>query len=84
MNNCPIFLFYISPFFRGEVTSLFRVNESYIPYIGYVYDRMHIGFSYDIVNPYLINYSNINRSLELSVGFQLSDKSSIRKAIPWY
>ncbi|MEI8110870.1 MAG: PorP/SprF family type IX secretion system membrane protein [Chitinophagia bacterium] len=67
-----------------RIGSSFRVNESYIPYIGYVYDRMHIGFSYDIVNPYLINYSNINRSLELSVGFQLSDKSSIRKAIPWY
>ena len=69
-------------FFR--IGSSFRVNESFIPYIGYVYDKMHIGFSYDIVNPYLINYSKNNRSLELSVGFQLSDKSNIRKAIPWY
>jgi len=62
----------------------FRINESFIPYIGYTYDQLQIGISYDIVNPYLVNYNAANRSLELSLVFQLADKESIRKLIPWY
>jgi type IX secretion system PorP/SprF family membrane protein len=64
--------------------SSFRVNESFIPYIGYTYDQLQIGISYDIVNAYLVNYNAANRSLELSIVFQLDDKAGIRKLIPWY
>jgi len=27
MNNCPIFLFYISPFFRGEVNKVMHYRK---------------------------------------------------------
>jgi type IX secretion system PorP/SprF family membrane protein len=56
-----------------EIGSFFRLNESFIPYLGYSYDSFQIGLSYDIVKPSLTVNNFNNQSFEISLLFHFHE-----------
>lgn len=68
-------VFYIGLFYRHK--------DAVYPYIGYLFNDLQIGLSYDI-NTTGIQVSNRrNRSFELSIKYHFFDPNVIRRAMPW-
>jgi type IX secretion system PorP/SprF family membrane protein len=62
----------------------YRVNESIIPYVGFNYNNLQLGLSYDVVTSGLNLSKTSNRSIEISAILTFKDKSEYRKFVPWY
>ena len=68
-------VFYLGLFYRHK--------DAVYPYIGYLFNDLQVGLSYD-VNTTGIQVSNRrNRSFELSIKYHFFDPNVIRKAMPW-
>ena len=62
----------------------YRVNDAFIPYVGYRLNDMQLGLTYDVTTSSLNLSGTRNRSIELSFQYIIPDKSSQKKFVPWY
>lgn len=68
-------VFYVGLFYRHK--------DAIYPYVGYLFNDLQIGLSYDI-NTTGIQVSNRrNRSFEISIRYHFFDPNVVRKAMPW-
>lgn len=61
-----------------------RNKDAIIPYMGYTYNNMQLGISYDINTSGLSTSGSRNRSFEISMIYHFVDKSEFRNLVPWY
>jgi hypothetical protein len=61
-----------------------RNKDAIIPYMGYTYNNMQVGISYDVNISGLSTSSSRNRSFEISMIYHFIDKSEYRNLVPWY
>ncbi len=68
-------VFYLGLFYRSK--------DAIYPYIGYLFNDLQIGISYDLNTSGIQDSSRRNRSFELSVKYHFFDPNVARKAMPW-
>ena len=61
-----------------------RNKDAIIPYMGYIYNNMQLGISYDINTSGLSASGSRNRSFEISMIYHFVDKSAYKNLVPWY
>jgi len=62
----------------------YRNKDAVYPYLGYIYNDIQIGMSYDL-NTSNIQVSNKrNRSFELSIIYHFFDPNEVRRVMPWH
>jgi type IX secretion system PorP/SprF family membrane protein len=62
----------------------YRFNDAVIPYLGYHYAGLQLGFSYDYTTSGLKTGSQSRNGFELSMVYTSQDQSERRRLIPWY
>ena len=68
-------VFYLGLFYRHK--------DAIFPYIGYLFNDLQIGLSYDINTTGIQVNNRRNRSFELSIKYHFFDPNVVRKAMPW-
>jgi type IX secretion system PorP/SprF family membrane protein len=68
-------VFYLGLFYRNQ--------DAIYPYIGYLFNDLQIGLSYDLNTSGIQVNNRRNRSFELSVKYHFFDPNVARKAMPW-
>jgi len=62
----------------------YRSQDAVYPYLGYLFNDIQIGLSYDINTTGIQTGSSRNRSFELSVIYHFFDPNALRRVMPWY
>jgi len=90
VNNTTLgFAYGYSPYQMDDnnvfYTGLFYRNQDAVyPYLGYLFNDIQIGLSYDINTSGIQTGNRRNRSFELSVIYHFFDPNSSRRTMPWY
>jgi len=69
-------VFYAGLFYRNQ--------DAVYPYLGYLFNDIQIGLSYDINTTGIQTGNSRNKSFELSVIYHFFDPNSIRRVMPWH
>lgn len=69
-------VFYAGLFYRNQ--------DAVYPYVGYLFNDIQIGLSYDINTTGLQTGNSRNKSFELSFIYHFFDPNAIRRVMPWY
>lgn len=62
----------------------YRVNDAFIPYVGYQKDDLQVGLTYDILISTLNSARQSYRSYELSVVYLFRNRMTQKCYVPWY
>jgi hypothetical protein len=62
----------------------YRHKDAVYPYIGFLFNGLQIGMSYDINTSGIQVSSKRNRSFELSILYHFFDPNASRRVMPWY
>lgn len=62
----------------------YRHQDAVYPYIGYLFNDLQIGISYDVNITNLQISNSRNRSFELSMIYHFFDQNELRRVLPWY
>lgn len=62
----------------------YRHKDAVYPYVGYLFNDIRIGMSYDVNISGLTLGSRRSKSFELSVIYYFFDQNIVRQAIPWH
>jgi type IX secretion system PorP/SprF family membrane protein len=62
----------------------YRHKDAVYPYIGYLFNDLQIGVSYDVNTTNLQISNSRNKSFELSIIYHFFDQNELRRVMPWY
>ena len=66
------------------IGSWMRNKDAVIPYMGYKFNNLQLGITYDATISTLNSASTKNRSFEVAVIYHFLDKTEYRRFVPWY
>jgi hypothetical protein len=72
---------------RRNVISLgswYRLNDAFIPYIGYQLGGLQTGFSFDYTTSKLKTGGQVRNGFEISMVYTAEDRSEMKRLVPWY
>lgn len=61
-----------------------RIKDAIIPYVGYQFNSVHVGLSYDYTTSRAKSGSEIKNGIELSFVYRAKDNSEMKRLVPWY
>jgi len=62
----------------------YRHKDAVYPYIGYLFNDLQIGVTYDVNTTNLQISNSRNKSFELSIIYHFFDQNELRRVMPWY
>lgn len=62
----------------------YRYKDALIPYIGYTYDGLRVGLSYDNTVSSLKTGAQVKNGFELTLMYKIINKKILKTTVPWY
>lgn len=62
----------------------YRYKDALIPYIGYYYEGLQVGLSWDYTVSSLKTATQLRNGFELTLVYKATDKRELKTKIPWY
>jgi len=62
----------------------YRHKDAVYPYVGYLFNDLQIGVTYDVNTTNLQISNSRNKSFELSIIYHFFDQNELRRVMPWY
>jgi type IX secretion system PorP/SprF family membrane protein len=67
-----------------SIGAWYRFRDAIIPYVGYHYSGVQVGFSFDYTTSALKTSGQARNGFELSMVYTAPDRSEMRRLVPWY